>query len=143
MYDCGGQAITYPALMAPVDGGWVAIDTVGSAVRAVIEVQVPTDDPGPGVWTPPSLALRVGLRGQLSPSRVRQGEHTCRYLAPDRAQCRDLNGDPDRCVIGAPEERCFYAVRAEFVLDEVPELSDLAVLTVGEATSYVLAWRRD
>ncbi len=143
LYDCAGELITYPAMMAPVEGGWVAVDTSGSQVRAVIEIQVPSTDPAVGPTTAPILQLRVGNAAPMEPSRMRIGSLNCHYMVPERGECRDLQGDPKHCVYGAPEERCYYAVRAEFPLEEIPLLDDLVVLRVGEAKTYVLAWRQD
>lgn len=141
MYDCAGVAITYPAMMAPVDGGWVAVDTSGARVRAVIELQIPASEADLSGWSAPQLQLRVASGETLEPSRLRVGDRSCRFMVPDQGRCQNLQGDPKHCVSGVPEERCFYAIRAEFHLAEIPELSQLAVLRVGESTRFVLSWR--
>jgi hypothetical protein len=143
LYDCAGKLITYPAMMAPVEGGWVAVDTSGYQIRAVVEIQVPSTDPDVGPTTAPLLQLRVGDGVPLEPGRMRLGNLSCHYMVPERAECRELQDDPKHCVYGAPEERCYYPVRAEFPLEEIPLFEELVVLRVGEATTYVLAWRQD
>jgi hypothetical protein len=143
LYDCAGELITYPAMMAPVEGGWVAVDTSNSQIRAVVELQVSSADPMVSANNAPVLQLRVGSAAPLDPNRVRIGNINCHYMVPERADCRGLQDDPKHCIYGAPEERCYYPVRAEFPLEEVPLLDDLVVLRVGDSQTFVLAFRRD
>ncbi|NIR43235.1 MAG: hypothetical protein GWN99_04830 [Gemmatimonadetes bacterium] len=141
IYDCAGRTITYPALMSPIDGGWIAVDTAGSRTRAVVELQIPVDRPENSVWSFPQLRLKVGSAAPLQPIRTRRGGRSCQFVVPDRAGCREPRDDKRGCVWGEPEERCFYTVRAEFSLDGIPDLGEVAVLRVGESERFVLSWR--
>lgn len=141
MYDCAGRAITYPALMAPIDGGWIAVDTAGSRTRAVVELQVPADSPETALRSHPRLRLAVRSDEPLAPVRVRHGGRSCHMVVPERGNCDEPQGDHKGCVWGEPQERCFYTVRAEFALEKIPELGQVAVLRVGESERFVLSWR--
>jgi hypothetical protein len=142
LYDCAGQLITYPAMMAPVHGGWVAIDTSDAQVRAVIELQIPATDPLVSANQAPTLQLRVGSALPMDPSRVRIGELSCHFVVPENGECRVPQSDAKQCLYGVPKERCYYPVRAEFSLDEVPLLDDMVVLRVGDSQTHVLAFQQ-
>ncbi len=118
--------------MAPVDGGWLAVDSSAAGIRAVLELKVAAPEGRVLAWEPAGLQLWTGKSYPVLPSRLKQGALRCR-LTTGRAPCGGNAGDLDGCPVEVRRQQqdCYYILCAEFPLAELPTPADPVVLNVG------------
>jgi hypothetical protein len=143
IHDCDGLKVAHPAMAAPIDGGWIAIDTSGSTVRAVLELEVQALEQGFQQLEQLNLELQIGTALPIVPSRYREGQRVCFPSYSNRLRCDHEQADPETCVRGTtqPEERCYQTLRAEYFLTELPQIGDTFVLNVFGTGGIRLTWR--
>ncbi|UCC71902.1 MAG: hypothetical protein JSV86_16250 [Gemmatimonadota bacterium] len=135
-----GVPLENVVLSAPIEDGWVAVDSAWEGVRAVLQLE--TEAPrGTLPWDLEELALL--FRDDTIPAtRMR-----CEESAACRRVARPVE-PPDEREIAEPAERgeevvelCEHIVVAEFVLPRVPTPADSVALRLG-GRSTLLEWRR-
>ncbi len=128
-----------PVLSAPIENGWVAVDSTAEGVRAVLQLEAEAAQ-GSLPWDLADLALLFGS-DTIPPTRMRCEESAvCRHVR------RPVQSPNERAVAEPADRReeevvvCDHVVRAEFVLPAVPSPSDSVVLRLAE-TLIPLRWR--
>ncbi|UCC82136.1 MAG: hypothetical protein JSW46_14245 [Gemmatimonadota bacterium] len=128
-----------PVLCAPIENGWVAVDSTDEGLRAVLQLEAEAAQ-GSLPWDLSELALLFGS-DTIPPKRMR-----CEESAVCRRVRRPVRSPNERAVAEPPDRReeevmlCDHVVRAEFILPAVPSPADTVLLRLGE-TTIPLRWR--
>ena len=145
LIDVDGRRIEHPVLIAAVDGGWLAVDSSRTGIRALLQVQLET--PHHQVHRPDlrmtRVTLRLGTGRAFRPDRIRWEGATCWLGIPERIECQGIygRGEPCKRRVSPREDLCVQVLRAEFVLRQLPKPADSAALTIGESITP-LRWRQ-
>ena len=139
--DIDGRPIEDPALLARMEDGWLAVDTSGAEICAVLELEIETTYRELRVSDVGALGLKFGTSEPVQSALMHLTEPECSATLSPRLACRGID-DKRRCEAmgGAPEEMCRYVLRAQFFLADLPSRSDHVVLLIGSARQQ-LAWR--
>lgn len=127
-------------LSAPIENGWVAVDSTQEGVRAVLQMEDEAER-GELPWDLTELALLMG-DDTIPPARMR-----CEASAVCRRVTRPVQVPNEREVAGPPdavEEEvvlCTHVVRAEFDLPALPTAADSVLLRLADTTT-LLRWRK-
>ncbi len=139
LVDVDGAPIDAPMMVAAVSDGWVAVDTVASPPRAVLELRAETSAPEGPPWDLTQLALLLADGTSLAPARLSCEEPRC-CPAAAAAPCGDMEEQAE--AEDPPAGRhCVHVARAEFVLSRIPARQDSTWLRLGGGAE-LLRWRR-
>ncbi len=128
-----------PVVSAPIENGWVVVDSTDGRVRAVLQLEAEAAQ-GSLPWDLAEMALLFGS-DTIPPTRMR-----CEESAVCRRVRRPVQSPNERAVAEPPELReeevvvCDHVVRAEFLLPSVPTPADSVLLRLAE-TIIPLRWR--
>lgn len=143
LIDVDGQPLERPLMVAPIESGWVAVDsTTEAGARAVLELKAEAEDPDIPPWDLSTLELRLAGDSALSPHRLRCEDPRCCPVLGASVECpkkRSLPAVPDQAE-PLEETRCIHVVRAEFLLPHLPAARDSVTLKIGDSLT-LLRWR--
>ncbi len=131
-----GRPVPHPILVAPVEGGWIVIDSSAVGVRAVAELtRVLTNAARQGDGTVPLLYCS-GRGSPLGPVRAHSEPVTC-PTAPSRAACDRPSQQNSPCAYpnDGITHSCSQVVHVEYRLDAVPTVGDSLTLDLGDRIS--------
>jgi hypothetical protein len=137
-YDVSGSPLGATLVTAPIENGWIAVDSTAAGARAVLQLEAEAEH-GTLPWDLAEMALLFGS-DTIPPTRMRSEESAvCRRVtrpvqSPNEREVAEL-ADRDEVV-----EVCDHVVRAEFILPAVPTPADSVVLRLAE-TTIPLRWR--
>ena len=143
LIDIDGQPLERPLMMAPIESGWVAVDSATEGgTRAVLELKAEAEDPDVPPWDLSTLELRLAGDSALAPTRLRCEDPRCCPVLGTGVKCPKKRSQP--AVPNQPEPlaeaRCIHVVRAEFLLPRLPTASDSVTLRIGDSLT-LLRWR--
>lgn len=139
--DINGRPIEQPAMVAELDYGWLAVDTSGPKISAVLQLEIETPYQELRASDLTALGIRFGSSRPLESALVRLDEPRCSPRLSPRLACRGID-DKRRCeAMNAPEALCRYVLRAQFFLENLPDRSDSVALIIGNSTQRMV-WRR-
>lgn len=143
LIDIDGQPLERPVMVAPIESGWVAVDSTAEVgARAVLELKAEAEDPDIPPWDLSTLELRVAGDSAISPHRLRCEDPRCCPVLGASVECpkkRSRPAVPDQAE-PLEEGRCIHVVRAEFLLPHLPTARDSVTLRIGDSVT-LLRWR--
>ncbi len=143
LIDIDGRPLETPLMVAPIESGWVAVDSSTDAgARAVLELKAEAEDPDIPPWDLSTLELRFAGDSALAPTRLRCEDPRCCPVLGESVRCPKKRSQPavPNQVEPLEEARCIHVVRAEFLLPRLPTARDSVTLRIGES-STLLRWR--
>ena len=141
LIDLDGRPLKEPELLACVQGGWLAVDSSDSGIRAVLKMRGESDAVDRTPWDLSTLELRVGAEDPVAPSRLSNEDPRCSAAKPRSAEpAREAQAEAADRPPAETGLRCLHVVRVEFILPRLPTADDSVTLKVGDKTSPV-RWR--
>ena len=112
--------------------GWASVDTVALGIRAVLEIELESGDAEIRTSDLGLMALRFDSATPVTAARMWLGEPMCKKIPAQKHRC-PRSDEKSKCgpEHSQAEAICRYTLRAQFLLDELPSASDLAVLLIG------------
>jgi hypothetical protein len=136
-----GRPFVPSAPITEIDNGWVAVDSCALGIHVLVELEVQARPRGIALSMLEDVVLRLGSGYIRRPQHLRvKGP----FSAPKQFHHEGLEYQGGREVYGTgvPLEESFvevYVVRAEFVLDRLPQVGDLLIV-VHRHKSKRLRW---
>jgi hypothetical protein len=143
LIDIDGQPLERPLMVAPIESGWVAVDSsTEGGTRAVLELKAEAEDSDIPPWDLSTLELHLAGDSVLAPTRLRCEDPKCCPVLGAGVKCPKKRSQP--AVPNQPEPleeaRCVHVVRAEFMLPRLPTARDSVTLRIGDSLT-LLRWR--
>lgn len=140
MFHFDGRLFVPRGPITGIDNGWAAVDSCALGIHVLVELEVQARPRG----IAPSMLEDLGLR--LGSGCVRRPQHL-RVEGPFSVpkwfhrEGPEYRGGPEVYGTEVPPEESFvevYVVRAEFVLDRLPQAGDSVLVVQGHGISRLL-----
>lgn len=142
IYDTSNVAVRDPLVTASVDNGWLAVDSVGTDVRVVVELHLEGPLDASNVLPLHLLRMHCAVSGEHVPAKVSQEEPRCPTPGAPPREC-PAGMTPGECdALRAADENCLFTIRAEFMFDEMPHLDENGHFFTFGQTDQPIRWTR-